>query len=127
MKTIEQIAKEVAETADLSDTTNPETGAHEPIIEDYDQLASFIEDGIRAYIANGAPESPPKGVAVFLGGFELFVDEDSLARAEERLTELAAEQRYATALSVQMYPGEKVVGFTVRPPSISVAEEVASL
>lgn len=125
-KTIAEIAREVAETADLSDTPNPETGAHEPIIEDYGQLANFIQDGIEKYLAQRAPE-PPRGMAVFIGDFELFVDEDSLARAEERLTELASEQRYATALSVQMLPGEKIVGFTVRPPSIGVAEEVASL
>ncbi|KZE41399.1 hypothetical protein [Microbacterium sp. T32] len=48
MKTIEEIARDVAETATLSDTQNPETGAYEPVIEDLDQLAAFIEDGIRA-------------------------------------------------------------------------------
>lgn len=48
VKTPEQIARDVAETATLSDTQNPETGAYEPVIEDLGQLASFIEDGIRA-------------------------------------------------------------------------------
>lgn len=48
MKTIEQIARDIAETATLSDTQNPETGAHEPVIKDLGQLAAFIEDGIRA-------------------------------------------------------------------------------
>lgn len=48
MKTIEEIAREVAETATLSDTPNPKTGAYEPVIKDLDQLAAFIEDGILA-------------------------------------------------------------------------------
>jgi hypothetical protein len=53
MSIIHRIARQVAETADLADTANPATGAHEPVIEDYDQLAAFIEDGIRAYLAQG--------------------------------------------------------------------------
>lgn len=53
--TPEQIARDVAETATLSDTQNPETGAYEPVIEDLGQLASFIEDGIRADRAQRIP------------------------------------------------------------------------
>lgn len=51
--TIADIARRIADTADLSDHTNPATGAHEPVIEDIDQLAAFIADGIRAYIRHG--------------------------------------------------------------------------
>lgn len=51
--TIADIARRIADTVDLSDRTNPATGAHEPVIEDIDQLAAFIADGIRAYIQHG--------------------------------------------------------------------------
>lgn len=51
--TIADIARRIADTVDLSHHTNPATGAHEPVIEDIDQLAAFIADGIRAYIRHG--------------------------------------------------------------------------
>lgn len=55
VKTPEQIAREIAETATLSATENRETGAYEPVIEDLGQFASFIEDGIRADRAQRIP------------------------------------------------------------------------
>lgn len=57
MSTIDRIARQIAETADLADAPNPATGFHAPVIEDYDQLAAFIADGIRAYLRAGRVES----------------------------------------------------------------------
>jgi hypothetical protein len=53
MTSIDQIARNTAERADLRDLPNPETGMYEPVIEDTDQLAAFIADGIRAYVTHG--------------------------------------------------------------------------
>lgn len=52
MTSITAIARQVAETTDLAYHPSPDTGAYEPIIEDYEQLVAFIEDGIRAYLTH---------------------------------------------------------------------------
>jgi hypothetical protein len=48
MTDIGPIAKTIALTATLSGTPNPETGMYEPIVQDFDQLAAFIQQGIDA-------------------------------------------------------------------------------
>jgi len=50
---ISAAARRTAETVTLDDEEHPEYG-HQPVIRDIDQLASFIDDGIRTYL--GIPE-----------------------------------------------------------------------
>lgn len=82
MKTPEEIAREVAATATLSDAENPETGAHEPVIEDLAQLASFIEDGIRADRAQRIPATSASDryeeARAALGRFDQFLHPNTL-------------------------------------------------
>ena len=42
-------AREIAETVTLDDEEHPEYG-YQPVIRDIDQLAAFIDDGIRSYL-----------------------------------------------------------------------------
>lgn len=64
-------------------------------------------------------KKPEATYVVFIGPFEQW---DEFEQAEKRLEELAEENRYATLISAMLQPDDTILGLTVQPPSIHVAE-----